>query len=595
MKIVVVASLAYSLVNLRGRLLAEMVARGNEVIACAPDDDAEVIAALAGMGIAYTQIPMDRVGLSPVADLRTLISLIAVFARERPDVVLAYTQKPIIYAGIASQFTRRVRFFPMVSGLGHAFSDGGGRWLKRLVAGLYRLALVRAQTVFVFNRDDEPEMRHNRMMRKTLPVIQLPGSGVDLDHYAAAPVPQGPLRFIMIARLLRSKGLVEYSEAARRIRATHPDVRFALLGPLDPGPEGVGQDAIESWQREGVVDYLGAVRDVRPHLCAASVFVLPSWYREGLPRTILEAMATGRAVITTDMPGCREPVKPGISGFVVEPRSDAALEAAMMEFVREPSLAAKMGEAGRRLVADYSVDRVNDLVITTMQPSAPGGIDRARRAAPGRTGSSTTSIGARFRDVVCAATGLVLAAPLLLMLWLLVWMLDGKPVLFMQTRCGLGGAPFRLVKFRTMTPLPDAEDQTALGSPALDVQRITRLGRWLRASRLDELPQLWNVLVGDMSLVGPRPLLPATIEAAGDAGVTRCSVRPGLTGWAQISGNALLNDSDKIALDEWYVGHRSFRLDLVIMARTALVVLLGERIDLQAIGAAHARSTHRSG
>jgi glycosyltransferase involved in cell wall biosynthesis len=374
MKIVVVASLAFSLVNFRGRLLADMTAAGNEVIACAPDDDADVAAALAGMGVTYRAMPMSRTGLNPFADLRTLIWLIGLFARERPDVVLAYTQKPIIYAGLASRIVHRPRFLPMVSGLGHAFSDESGRWLRRLVATLYWQALAKAETVFVFNGDDEEEMLRNGMMRRDVPVVQLPGSGVDLDRYAVAPLPKGPLRFLMIARLLRSKGLIEYVEAARRIRVRHPDIRFALLGPLDPNPDGVGQAQVDAWQRDGVIDYLGEVRDVRPHLAAASVFVLPSWYREGLPRTILEAMATGRAVVTTDMPGCREPVEQGITGIIVAPRDIEALEGAMMAFVRDPGLAVTMGECGRRAVAArFSVERVNAMLLAALQPRESGG------------------------------------------------------------------------------------------------------------------------------------------------------------------------------------------------------------------------------
>ena len=374
MKIVVVASLAFSLVNFRGRLLADMIAAGNEVIACAPDDDIEVAAALAGLGVTYRAMPMSRTGLNPFADLRTLVWLIGLFARERPDVVLAYTQKPIIYAGLASRIARRPRFLPMVSGLGHAFSDESGRWLRRLVATLYRQALTKAETVFVFNSDDEEEMLRNGMMRRDVPVVQLPGSGVDLDRYSVAPLPKGPLRFLMIARLLRSKGLIEYVEAARRIRARHPEIRFALLGPLDPNPDGVGQAQVDAWQRDGVIDYLGEVRDVRPHLAAASVFVLPSWYREGLPRTILEAMATGRAVVTTDMPGCREPVEQGITGIIVAPRDIEALEGAMMAFVRDPGLAVTMGEHGRRAVAArFSVERVNAMLLAALQPREGGG------------------------------------------------------------------------------------------------------------------------------------------------------------------------------------------------------------------------------
>jgi glycosyltransferase involved in cell wall biosynthesis len=366
-KIVVVASLAYSLVNFRGPLLKEMVACGHEVIACAPDDDRAVEAELSALGISFQIMPMARAGLNPIADLRTLAWLTRFFAEVRPELVLAYTQKPIIYAGIASRLCVRPRFFAMCSGLGHAFQQGGARWLRWLVALLYRSALKRVEAVFVFNGDDRGEMLRHHMIRDTTPVVQVPGTGVDLDHFCAAPPASGSMRFLMISRLLRSKGLAEYVEAARRVGKAYPDVRFSLLGPLDPNPAGIGIDQITAWDREGVVDYLGEVRDVRPSLAMSDVFVLPSWYREGLPRTILEAMAMGRPVITTDMPGCREPVEDGINGILVAPRDPGSLEAAMLRLVRARSLVASMGANARRTVVErFSVQRVNAILLNTM-------------------------------------------------------------------------------------------------------------------------------------------------------------------------------------------------------------------------------------
>lgn len=367
MKIVIVASLAFSLVNFRRRLIADMVACGHEVLACAPDEDDDVVGQLAAMGVSYRTMPMQRVGLNPIADLRTLWWIIGLLDREQPDLVLAYTQKPIVYSGIACRIARRGRFFAMVSGLGHVFGEDGSRWLRLLVARLYRSALARAEAIFVFNADDRPEMLRHRMISPMARVVQVPGSGVDLTYYRPTPIPPGPLRFLMIARLLRSKGLFEFVEAARWIRARHPDVRFELLGPLDPSPAGIGEEQLHVWKREGVVDYLGEARDVRPYLAAASVFVLPSWYREGLPRTILEAMATGRAVVTTDMPGCREPISEGVNGYLVAPRDASALEAAMLRFVDNPRLVSEMGARGREIAeAHFSVEHVTDILLSTM-------------------------------------------------------------------------------------------------------------------------------------------------------------------------------------------------------------------------------------
>lgn len=196
----------------------------------------------------------------------------------------------------------------------------------------------------------------------------------------------------------------------------------------------------------------------------------------------------------------------------------------------------------------------------------------------------------RVVDVAVAATGLCLAWPLMLLVSVGLLLADGRPVLFIQDRSGRYGRPFRLVKFRTMS---DARDAAGVLLP--DAQRITRTGRLLRVTRIDELPQLWNVLIGEMSLIGPRPLLPATIAEAGEAGRVRGRIRPGVNGWAQVSGNTLLSDSEKIALDTWYIGNRSLVLDLRIVVRTLLVSLRGERRDMAAIGRAHAGAAHRRG
>lgn len=194
----------------------------------------------------------------------------------------------------------------------------------------------------------------------------------------------------------------------------------------------------------------------------------------------------------------------------------------------------------------------------------------------------------RARDILIAAPALCVLAPWLLLAALLVLLFDGRPVFFRQLRSGLHGRQFSVIKFRTMA---EARDESGALLP--DSQRITALGKWLRATRFDEIPQLWNILVGQMSLVGPRPLLPATIKAAGISGQRRGHVRPGLTGWAQVNGNRLLSDADKIALDNWYVEHRSGALDLNIVCRTITVLLRGERVDHAAIGRANASGHHR--
>ena len=382
MKIVVLASLAYSLTNFRGKLLAAMVAAGHEVVACAPGESPETAAALAAMGVRYRAVAMQRADRNPFADARTLWDLIGLLREERPQVLLAYTQKPIIYGGIAARIVGGIAFHAMVSGLGFVFSDHGDasqrasrRVLRTVVSGLYRVAVAKARTIFVFNSDDRAEMRRLRIIRDDHRVIQVPGSGVDIGRFAAVPVPDGPPIFLLVARLLRDKGLAEFAEAARQVRSRYPEAQFRLLGPLDANPSGVTLAELAQWNASGGVEYLGETRDVAPYLAQASVFVLPSFYREGLPRTILEALATGRAIITTDAPGCREGVEPGGNGFLVPVRDADALAAAMTEFLRDPGLAARMGRRSRALAESrFDVEKVNALLLAAMaidRPAAP--------------------------------------------------------------------------------------------------------------------------------------------------------------------------------------------------------------------------------
>lgn len=372
MKTIVLASLAYSLINFRGRLIAAMIEQGHEVIVCAPDADPEIEAKLKAMGATYRQMPMARTGMNPFADMATLWWLVRCFLREKPQIILAYTQKPIIYGGIASRIVSGANFYAMVSGLGHVYSDGGSRRLRvvrSIVSFLYRLAIRKARAVFVFNSDDRAEMLRHHIIDPDAHVVQVPGSGVDLDHYGYVRVPDGPPTFLMVARLMRNKGVMEYVDAARIVRAQVPEARFQLLGPTDANPAALKPDDID----QSMVEYLGETRDVRPYLAAASIFVLPSWYREGLPRTILEAMAIGRGVITTDMPGCREPIVSGENGFIVEPRSALSLADAMLRVCAGPGLPARMSIAARRTVEDrYSVEMVNALLLSTMEMTRRG-------------------------------------------------------------------------------------------------------------------------------------------------------------------------------------------------------------------------------
>jgi glycosyltransferase involved in cell wall biosynthesis len=370
LKILVLSSLAYSLVNFRGALLDAMRDNGHDVVAVAPDRDLDVEQRLAASGIALRIVPMSRTGIGPFEDLRTTLAYLRLMRKERPDIIFAYTQKPIIYGGLAARLYRKARFFAMMSGLGYMFSTEAQHrtFLRRIFCRLYREGLRPAVTLFVFNRDDRPDMIDAKIITQSKKVIQVPGSGIDVTHFARQPIPDGPVAFLLIGRLMRDKGVYDFIEAARIVRETHPTTCFRILGrPEANNLTGLDLQEVTRLTEEGVVEFLAETRDVRPTLKDATVFVLPSYHREGLPRTILEALATGRPVITTDTPGCRDPIEPGVNGLLVPPKAPKALAQAMIHLIDHPALVEAMAKRSRHLAETvYNVDLVNAQLLDAM-------------------------------------------------------------------------------------------------------------------------------------------------------------------------------------------------------------------------------------
>jgi glycosyltransferase involved in cell wall biosynthesis len=370
-RIAIVASLSFSLVNFRFQLIKAMVDEGHEVIAFAPEHDPEVLDKLHHIGVRFIRIPMARTGLNPLADLRTLLSLCHHFYRLKPDVVLPYTMKPIVYGCLAARITGIKHRFALFTGLGHVFSGKTptARMLlvRQISVWLYRTALVGAERVFVYNEADAQDIMSHRMLLDNSIIKPVPGSGVDLAQFGFAEAPEGEFKFLLIARLLKDKGIFEYANAARYLRKKYPNVHFQLLGPFEPHASSVNRNQIDDWESEGILEYLGQTRDVRPFLSSCNVFVLPTCYREGIPRSILEAMATGRAIITTDTPGCRETVVKNENGILVPPRDHEKLAEAMEYFIAKPALSKAMGERSRQLARErFDVHIINQLLLENM-------------------------------------------------------------------------------------------------------------------------------------------------------------------------------------------------------------------------------------
>lgn len=369
MHIFLLGSYAPSLLNFRGQLIRALLDAGHRISVGAPDVTDDLREALERMGATVHETPLERRGTGFRTDLAYLGTLTRLFRSTRPDFLLTYTIKPNIWGAFAAA-SAGVRSYAMVTGLGYAFTETGtrqslGSRLTSFVARrLYREATRRNHRVIFQNPDDCNDFIAAGCLADPAKTAMINGSGVDMTHYARAPLPEAPV-VLMIARLLGAKGVRDYAAAALSLRHRHPSARFLLVGPFDEGADSISPDEVAQWVGAGL-EYLGPIEDVRPIIAQSRIYVLPS-YREGTPRSVLEAMAMGRPVITCDAPGCRETVEHGVNGLLVPVRDPQALAAAIGRLLDKPVETARMGEVAYALVArKYDVRRVNHTIMEVM-------------------------------------------------------------------------------------------------------------------------------------------------------------------------------------------------------------------------------------
>jgi len=369
-RLAIITSQAFSIGNFRGPLVRAMVNRGVQVYALAPDYDDLSRAAVSSLGAVPVDSAMSRSGMNPLQDVIDFFRLSIQLRRLRLDATFAYFIKPVIYGMLASSLAFVPKRFAMIEGAGYVFTDDikpsiRRRVLRTFVTLLYRLGLSQAEGVFLLNPDDK-KLFVNAHMVSAKKVNLLDGIGLDLEHYQTVPPVLKPVCFVLAARLLREKGVYDYIDAARKVKAIYPKVRFLLLGSVDLNPGSVSETEVHTWVAEGVIEWPGQVTDVRPWIAQASVFVLPS-YREGLPRSTQEAMAMGRPVITTDVPGCRETVEEGINGFMVPIRNPEVLAQTMLNFIENTELIYSMGLESRRMAEKkFDVHKINANILALM-------------------------------------------------------------------------------------------------------------------------------------------------------------------------------------------------------------------------------------
>lgn len=338
------------------------------------------IARIEQVDLGHHEIPMSRRGINPLAETRSLLALVRLFRKVRPDVVHLVTMKPVIYGGIAARLCHVPSVVAAVAGLGYLSdsTEAGGRWLRRATLPLLRSALGHPKLRVIFqNPDDKRALVSMTALREEQTVL-IPGSGIELDRYRYLSEPEPPIVVTLASRLLKPKGIAEFVSAARQLRERGRDVRFRIAGAVDPGnPLTVTEDQLDRWRSEGDVEILGHRADIPALFAASHIVCLPSYYGEGVPRVLLEAAACGRPVVTTDSAGCRDAIVDGETGLLVPPRDATALANAIDALASDEKMRRRMGASGRLLAEqEFDVRRVVERHLEIYAELFPGGAGR---------------------------------------------------------------------------------------------------------------------------------------------------------------------------------------------------------------------------
>jgi lipopolysaccharide/colanic/teichoic acid biosynthesis glycosyltransferase/glycosyltransferase involved in cell wall biosynthesis len=530
-------------------------------------------------GIRHIAWPHATRSWSLRSDVRAFLSLLRIFKRERFDLVHTHNPKP----GVMGRIAASLAGVPCVMNTAHGvYATPEDRWLKRVVVlTLERIAARFSDLELFQSKEDLDWMRRRGVVKPHR--SELLGNGTDLtrfdpDRVTAAGtamlkqslgIPSDALVVGTIGRLVAEKGYRELFTAMTTVRAEVPNAVLLVVGDGDPAKaDAIQSDEIPS-PSDGVI-VTGWRDDVADLLAAMDVFVLPSW-REGMPRSAIEAAAMGRPLVLTDIRGCREVARNGTEGILVPVRSPVRLAGAIVTMLKDSELRNRTGAAARaRALELFDEARVAATVVERSRELLAAH-DGAALSPRGKRGSRAIK---RAADIVVSAGCLILFSPVLLLIAVLVALTTGRPILFKQVRLGHQGRAFTLIKFRTMS---DARDEG--GNLLSDEERLTAVGRFLRGTSLDELPTLLNVLRGDMSMVGPRPLLPEYWDLYSAEQRRRHELPPGMAGPVPARGRNSLTWEEKFDLDVWYVDNWSLKLDMKIFALTLWKVAKREGIS----------------
>lgn len=374
MKIVIIGTVASSFYGFRAELIYQLLSKGHSVYVFTSEysnDDFQRIEALGAIPVAYK---LNRGGLNPLADIKSTYALSKKIKEIAPDLVFSYFSKPVIFGTLAAKLAKVPQVIGMLEGLGYAFTDqpeglsNKTKLIKRIQVFLYEIALPQLDKIIFLNPDDPKDLLESHNI-KVKQVDILGGIGLDLDVYNHQPIDpiDSPINFLFIGRMLKEKGIHDFIAAAKIVKKTHPRVQFTALGSIDSSnPGALQQSELDRLISLNIINYPGQVDNVQDWIADSHVFVLPS-YREGVPRSTQEAMAIGRPVITTDVPGCRETVIDGINGFLVEKWNPQALADKIIYFIEHPEQIKKMGYESYKIAQEkFDADKVNQRLINML-------------------------------------------------------------------------------------------------------------------------------------------------------------------------------------------------------------------------------------
>ena len=367
MRALLLSSHTPSLFWFRVDLMKEMQAEGYEVFAAAQMPESDWSERFNEIGVNYKQIKVSRNGLNPMGDLATLKDIKRLLREVKPDKIFVFQAKTVAYGCRAAASHGITEVYTLIAGLGSVYLGHGlkNKLVKFIMSALYKQAFKRSKNVFFQNNDDKQTMLNEGLLKEDK-IVMIHGSGVNVEKFTPTELPSKPT-FLYIGRLIRDKGVGEYLEACKIIKAEYGDnVRCLLVGPYDSNPSALKQEELQPLVDKGIVEYFGEQKDVRPFISQCSVFVLPS-YHEGTPKTVLESMAMGRAIITSNAPGCKETVVDGINGFLTEVKNSFDVAAKMKEMIENPERVVSMGKKSREIAVEtFDVKKVNDVILRTM-------------------------------------------------------------------------------------------------------------------------------------------------------------------------------------------------------------------------------------